>query len=360
MKRVVLVSEAKVFGGAEVYLQGLAQSFTAWEPEIALPDRKSLAVWRGALERAGIATRPYAPTPAGWLGLLRELRAAAPDLVHLNLPNTYDGGSGLTAMALRAGTGRPVVTTEHLTRLPRSRRRRLVKLAARRAVSAVLVATRSSRETLVAEGLPADAIEVVPNGVVDPGAPRPMPEGGTLRIGFLATLEPRKHAELLVQVMAALPDVSLQLTLGGDGPLRPALERLAERLGQAHRVRFAGWVDDAASFLAAHHVLALPSRLEGMPLILLDAFAAGRGVLVTDLPGLDEVVEEGMTGRRLPLDDVKTWTDAVRDLAQDSARIERWGSEARADYERRFTALRAAAETEAVYDRVLAAEGNRG
>jgi glycosyltransferase involved in cell wall biosynthesis len=354
VRRVTLVSEAKVFGGAEVYLEGLARSFSRWRAEVAVPDRRELAGWRAALAAAGVSVLAYAPTPAGWMDLARRLRRSAPDLVHLNLPSTYDGASGLAALWFRLAAGRPVVVTEHLTQLPRSRRRRLTKRAAAGAVRATLVASRASRSALVGEGMDAERIFVVPNGVPDPGPARPLPAGEPLCIGFLATLEPRKHADLLVQVLAGLREVPLRLTLGGDGPLRPALERLVERLGQEDRVSFAGWVDDVPGFLAAQHLLALPSRLEGMPLIVLDAFAAGRGVLVTDLPGLEEVVEDGRTGRRLPVSDVETWTAAVRAVAADRDLLVRWGRSARDTYLERFTAQRAARETEAIYDRVLA------
>jgi len=252
--------------------------------------------------------------------------------------------------------GRPVVTTEHLTRIPRSRRRRMMKLRTAGGIAAVIVVSRSSRDALAGEGLSPERIAVIPNGVPDPGPPGPLPPAGApLRIGFLGTLEPRKQVDVLVQVLAALPDLPLRLEIGGDGPLRPALERLARRLGQEARVAFHGVVADPYAFLAGVHLVALPSRLEGMPLSVLEGFAAGRGALVSDLPGMDEVVDD-RTGRRLPLNDVAVWSGAVREAAADRALAPRWGKAARARYEEAFSLQRALRATADTYERVLAGE----
>ena len=358
MRRVVFVSEAKTFGGAEVYLERLAQSLPGWRAVFALPARKELVSWKESLERSGMEVLVYAPTAAGVWRLGRHLRALRPDLVHVNLPSTYDGASGAMAAALRWLTGRPVVTTEHLTHLLRSRRRRWMKIWTARAVSRVVVVSKASRDALVREGMEAAKIVTVPNGVPDPGEAMPWPgDEDPLRIGFLGSLEPRKHADLLVQAAAAAKDTPLRVELGGQGPLRPALERLVERMGQTGRVRFAGTVEDPYAFLGRQHVVALPSRLEGMPLVVLEAFAVGRGVLCSRLPGMDEVVEEGEQGRLLPPEDVGAWVQAIREAAAHRDRLRRWGENARRRYQARFTTEATARATAAVYEQVLAEQG---
>ncbi len=353
MRRVLLVSEARRVGGAEIYLERLARGLTRFRPEFVLPRSPGLSGWGERLRGSGWAVWTYGPGPAGLPGLLRAVRESGPDLVHVNLPSTYDGGAGFLPWALGAAARAPVVVTEHLTRLPRSRRRRLVKLATARGVAVTVVVSRSSRDTLVAEGLAPERIVVVANGVPDPGPPPP-PEDlqGPLRLGVLGSLEPRKQVEVPVQVLARLADAPLRLEVAGEGELRPALERLADRLGQKERVRFLGRITDAASFLARQHLLLLPSRLEGMPLAVLEAFAAGRGALVSDLPGMDEVVDDEV-GRRLPPSDVSAWSEAVLGAVLDRGRVEAWGRAARRRYADRFTLERVVAETEAVYDRVL-------
>ncbi len=354
MKRVLMVSEAHGVGGAEIYLERLSRALPGWKVELAIPERPALAPWGERLARLGVSARAYRPGPGDGWRLARAARAGGFDLVHVNLPNTYDGGSGLLPWLLARGSGLPVVCTEHLVEIPRSRRRRWRKRALAGPVAATIVLTAAARRRLAAEGLDPGRIAVVPNGVPDPGPPVPMPPPSPLIVGVMASLEPRKQIEVVVQAAARLPEVPLEVRVAGRGPLRPALERLAGKLGQAGRVRFLGQVEDPDAFLDGVHLLALPSRLEGMPLVVLQAMARGRGALLSDLPGMDEVVADGVTGRRLPPLDVAAWTEALAAAAAGFETLRAWGAAARAGYEARFTLARSAAATAAVFDRAAA------
>lgn len=349
MKRVLLVSEATGFGGAEVYLERLARNLRGWEPLLAVPDREALTGWRTGLETRGISTIRWSSAAA----LARIARTAAPTIIHVNLPSTYDGGSGWLPWWLRASTRRPVVTTEHLTLLPRSRRRRWMKLRTAGAIRAVIVVSRASRDALVAEGMRADRVVVVPNGVPDPGEPVALPSDGPgPRLGVLGSLEPRKRVEILIEALARPSARTARLDIAGDGPSRLDLEALVRRRDLAGRVRFLGRLADPGAFLASIDLLALPSRLEGMPLAALEAMAAGRGVLACAIPGMDEVVDDGITGRLLA-PDPEAWAEAIGGLARDPARLYAWSAAARRVYLDRFTLDRFVAATAAVYEGAL-------
>lgn len=353
MKRVLLVTEAKGFGGAEVYLERLARNLRAWDVVLALPDRDILREWGARLDRHGVAVVRWTSTSS----LIRVARAVAPDLVHVNLPSTYDGGSGWLPWRLRVSVAKPVITTEHLTLLSRSRRRRWLKLRTAGAIRTVIVVSRASRNALVAEGFPAGRVVVVPNGVPDPGAPRALPvPDGALRLGVLGSLDSRKRVDLVLEALALSGEGTARLDIAGDGPLRAGLEECARGLGIADRVRFLGRVSDPAEFLASIDVLALPSRLEGMPLAALEAMAAGRGVLACDIPGMDEVVENGTTGRLLSADP-RIWAEAIGGLRRDRACISAWSTAARRAFIDRFTLERCVDATAAVYERALSEEG---
>jgi glycosyltransferase involved in cell wall biosynthesis len=284
------------------------------------------------------------------------VRALDPHLVHVNLPNTYDGTCGLLPWWLAGRTGRPVITTEHLTALPRSRRRRWIKLRTLPRIAAIVVVSRASRRALVGEGVPEARVSVVANGVPDPGPPAPLPPDGLLRVGVLGSLEPRKRVDLVLAAVARCAAQDVALEIAGEGPLREALENEAARLRVAPRVRFHGRTADPHAFLSSVHVLALSSRLEGMPLAALEAFAAGRGVLAARIAGLDEVVEDGITGRLLDPEDPAAWAQAFGEIAAARGTPARWGNAARRRFEERFTQERWAAEMGALYDRVLAGE----
>jgi glycosyltransferase involved in cell wall biosynthesis len=83
--------------------------------------------------------------------------------------------------------------------------------------------------------------------------------------------------------------------LYGDGENRSGLERWAQRLGLADRAVFEGHVADVEEIWSLNHVLVMPSRIEGLPLAVIEAMLCGRPVVATDVAGA-EVVEDGVTG----------------------------------------------------------------
>jgi len=106
-----------------------------------------------------------------------------------------------------------------------------------------------------------------------------------------------KGQDILLRVLASDKWRSrpVSLTFYGGGEQRQGLEAMAGLLGLGN-VTFAGYEDDVTSIWARHHALVLPSRAEGLPLVLVEAMLCGRVPIVTDVAGNSEVVEEGKTG----------------------------------------------------------------
>lgn len=160
-------------------------------------------------------------------------------------------------------------------------------------------------------------------GIDNPGA-RPAPPSlpAAPRLVCVARLEARKGHGVLLQALRRLCDEGLPatLTLVGDGGLRPSLEREVRALGLADRVRFAGWADGAAvaRALAEARVAVLPSFAEGLPIVLMEAFAWGRAVVATDVAGIPELVRHGESGWLVRPGDVGALARALREALQAS------------------------------------------
>jgi len=110
--------------------------------------------------------------------------------------------------------------------------------------------------------------------------------------------------------------------VGGDYTSEGELARLGRRVDEAGAggaVSFAGEVDDVATVLSAADVLVLPSRWESMPYVLLEAGAMGLPVVATPVGGVPELVEEGVTGALVPVDDAVALAEAMVRLAADPA-----------------------------------------
>jgi glycosyltransferase involved in cell wall biosynthesis len=126
----------------------------------------------------------------------------------------------------------------------------------------------------------------------------------------LGRLHPQKGQVELVHAVAGVhaerPDV--RLLIAGDGPERERLEELIDALGVRDTVRLLGHRSDAARLMDAADLFVFPSHLEGTPFAMLEAMAHGLPVVAAAFGGAEEVVQDGRTGRLVPVGD----PDALR------------------------------------------------
>ncbi len=131
----------------------------------------------------------------------------------------------------------------------------------------------------------ADRIDAVPNPYVSeamlglPGAEQPVRPPVLL---CAARLMPQKRIDILLRAFALVQHPGTRLTILGDGPQRATLERLADSLGIAHRVEFAGFVTDVQPHLRTARLFVLSSDYEGLPAAVIEALACGVPVVTTD------------------------------------------------------------------------------
>lgn len=142
--------------------------------------------------------------------------------------------------------------------------------------------------------LPSGHVHYIPNGI-DLGRFAPRPGSALMAtepvIGAVAALRPEKNLARLLRAFAiAIQATEAELVIVGDGPERPALERLAGELGVRERVRFTGHVTDPAPLYAGFDLLALSSDTEQMPLSVIEAMAAGLPVAGTDVGDVREML----------------------------------------------------------------------
>ena len=136
----------------------------------------------------------------------------------------------------------------------------------------------------------------------------------------------------------------------GEGALRPGLEALVRAGGLSDHVLFAGFRDDVDRLLPAFDVFCLSSHLEGLGTSLLDAMAFGRAVVATAAGGIPEAVEDGVTGRVVPVRDPARLAQALLDLLGEPERRRAMGEAGRRRFLERFTADRMVEETLRVYE----------
>ena len=153
------------------------------------------------------------------------------------------------------------------------------------------------------------------------------------RLSCVGRLTEAKGQPLLIQAAALLAasNIDFELVLAGDGPLRPAIEALIEKLRLRDRVRITGWISGAQvrEELLASRAMVLPSFAEGLPVVIMEAMALRRPVLTTYVAGIPELVTHGETGWMFPAGSVEDLAQAMEQcLRCPQEEIERMGEAA--------------------------------
>lgn len=159
-------------------------------------------------------------------------------------------------------------------------------------------------------GLPDRKLVVIHNGLellIEATDPEPIRreirsefglDDGHLVVGIVAQLRPPKRHDLLIQAAGDLKEryPNLRLLIIGQGEMEAALQEQAQRAGLEDRVIFTGYRNEARRLLRGLDLFALPSEVEGEPVSILEAMAAGLPVVAARAGGIPEVVADGVTG----------------------------------------------------------------
>jgi glycosyltransferase involved in cell wall biosynthesis len=154
-------------------------------------------------------------------------------------------------------------------------------------------------------------------------------------LGWVGRLSAEKGGDLLIEALARSPGVPLLACVIGDGPDRAALERRAEELGMAERVRWSGIRSEAGRLFAAFDAFVLSSRTEGTPIVLLEAMQAGVPIVATSVGGVPDVVGPGEAWL-VPPDDPGAIAEAIRKVHADATGASRRAEAARRRLEADF------------------------
>lgn len=166
---------------------------------------------------------------------------------------------------------------------------------------------------------------------------------------------PDSFVKMAAEVLAHTPRATFLYV--GDGPLRPEITEMLERLGIADRVRLAGLRRDVPELLRAMDVFVLLSRWEGLPRALSQAMAAGLPVVATDVGGARELVRDGVTGFLVPPGEYRTAAEMVGRLLGDVELRRRMGLEAKRSLPAEFAVETMVGRIEALYEELLRAKG---
>jgi glycosyltransferase involved in cell wall biosynthesis len=370
--RLLLVESGTAVGGTERVVWELATRLPRdrWDVRLWLSPAPGVDEFAMALESQGLPVARVAEVDSrwDWPGMVRtwrQFRRARPDLLHVH--HVWPAADRYLATLAEVAGVPHLVVTEHIEGRAHSvaqeqlKRRELGRAEAVTAVSAAVV------DSLVRDyGVDRARVRVVPNGAETPDETAERPAARRLREHFGAgalrpfwvcagRLEHQKGQDVLLDALAEVRRRGLEFVavLAGEGTLRGAYEERARRLGLADRVHFLGQVDDLGPLLAAADAVVLPSRWEGMPLVLLEALARARPVVASAVGGVPEVVTDGEHARLVPPDDPGALAGALEGFHRHPDAALRLGRHAEARVLESFTWPRVVEAFESVYDEVL-------
>lgn len=297
------------------------------------------------------------------------LRRVDADVLHTH-PQLAGNILGRVAGAL---AGVAVVSHIHAENFFRSQRQvatvhRLLDNATARLCARILVVSDATRAALAAQGYPQDRMETVHNGFDGASVPAESARAVRRELGLPADalvvcivgrLNAMKGQREAIEALARLGGESHLVIAGEDaehgGAFASELHRLADDLGVGGRVHLTGYRADVPAVLAAADVFVLPSWAEGLPMVVLEAMAAGLPVVAARVGGIPELVVDGETGLLVAPRDVAALAAALGLLVTDEEKRRRLGAAGRLRLEREFTERAASERVLAVYDEVVAA-----
>lgn len=222
-------------------------------------------------------------------------------------------------------------------------------------------------------GTPA-SIRVIPLGLnLDPYLNLPANTNGhSFKMGFVGRLVPIKNVEFLLEALGKFrtknPDQPFQLMIVGDGELKPHLTTLSQSLGLSEQVQFAGWKRDLAEVYQSLDLVCLTSKNEGTPVSLIEALAAGRPVISTDVGGVRELVhpksldgktpvqqqpEIGAHGILVPSGNREAYVQGLEWLIQQPDLRAKMGENGRSFVRRQYTIQRLVQDIKSLYQELV-------
>ena len=225
--------------------------------------------------------------------------------------------------------GKPVVVTLHglecevnpLVDMAYWAYMRTIEAMVLRAASRIIVLNKRDVRLAVKLGCDPGKVRRIPNGV-NTSVFRPLRDGDPYLVVWHGRMVLGKGLEDLLMVIYLLRrhrGLPVRLLLIGDGPLKPRLSALAQKLGIEDAVEMLGWrsSEQLPELICRGAIYAYPSRVEGMPWAVLEAMSCGRAIVASDIPGIKEVIGHGVNGLLVKPGDIHGLAKAMMRLIED-------------------------------------------
>lgn len=252
--------------------------------------------------------------------------------------------SGLIGVFLKKVHGKPLALTVHgsdINNLPPHGLMKKTSVYVLKNADKIVAVSNALKDTVTGFGILSDKVKVIPNAVELSDFPPGLKERMGFKILFVGRLVPEKGLEYLIKsmefIVKEIPQATL--TVVGGGPMREELEGLVEGYSMGDKIRFEGMKphSEILRYLQDTDLFVLSSLSEGLPLTVLEAMAAGKPVVATNVGGIPDAVIDGESGILVPPKDIDALSKAIISLLGDRVKQIRMGEKARKRSEEKFS-----------------------
>lgn len=359
--KILQVCSVTTFGGGERHLSDLTHALADLGHEVYAASVPGSPLWAELSfltegSTLALSRRNYLKNVTG---LARFVRAHGIEIVHAHAARDYH----LAALALRLASRGRLVLTRHALFPMRGINRPLL-----RGVGRVIAVSQAVADSLRRGGvIEPSKITVVHNGIDTDSFARPVADAGArigerpVLVGAVGHLAPIKGHDVFVRAAAIISARrrGAQFVIIGEDKspqmgYRKYLEGLVAELGLSGSVRMPGWRDDIPGALSSLTLFVSAARSEPFGLSIVEAMAAGLPVVAAASEGALEIIEDGLSGRLVPVGDAESLAEAIDELLDDPLERSRLGRNALLAARQRYSLARMAGDTERVYREVLA------
>ncbi|MBI2797603.1 MAG: glycosyltransferase [Gemmatimonadetes bacterium] len=325
---------------------------------------------RARFEAAGVPVHPFHLRGLVSVSALTEGRRLAQLLRHegISIVHAHDRYSNVFAAPWAAGAGAALVTSKRWGASTRAHAL-LNRLAWRRSDRVLANSAAVARSLVSEDNVPAGKVVTIPNFLDDEDFAVPAAAGreagrkalgipaDALVVGIVANLRPIKDQAILVRAIAQLAPShpGLVLVMVGEGESRAPLAALAAEVGIADRVVMTGARPDGRRLHALFDVGVLCSRSEGFPNTVIEAMAAGRPVVGTNVGGIPDAIVPGETGLLVPVGDAPALASAIGALLAAPGLRATMGAAGQARARAQYAAASVLGRLHELYERLAAA-----
>jgi len=356
--KVLQIIEALTRGGAERLVIELSREYVKRGVDAQVLCLSAPGPWAADIEGDGLYAGCLGKRPGIDLGIIGKLKnriaELAPDVVHTHL---FTSNLWVRLASLPRRNWR-LVSTLHDLDTWRGPVHTFADWVLKDVADFYVGVSGAVRDYYAECGVSAKKLAVIPNGIYSNGeTPAPILDSKPAVVRACGRLVAKKGFLVLINAAALLKaegvDVSIEIV--GDGPQRPELEAAIRARGVESHLRLLGARDDARRLIAETDVFVLPSFIEGLPLVILEAFHAGRPVVTTDLPGLRGVVTHGEDAIVVRPGDAEALARGIRMLVENPDVARALARVARAKAKQEFSIERTAASYLQLYNQLTEA-----